>query len=268
LEALRLALGYDQWNLYGISYGTRLALTAMRDYPAGIRSVILDSVYPPEVGFYTEQTANTDRVFNLLFHSCAAQADCATAYPNLEELFYELVERANDQPLELTILDFFSGEPYQIRVDGDDIVNTLFQAFYESTFIPYLPLTIYEAEQGRFDLLGVLIDVLSFESDFSTGMYYSVQCREEVPFNAAEAVALSLEPFPRLARFVDYESTLAVCGLWAAGQAANLETEPVTSDIPTLVLSGQFDPAPTGLRSAPRPPPGGETRGRGWGRRR
>ena len=33
LADLRALLGYDQWNLYGISYGTRLALTTMRDQP-------------------------------------------------------------------------------------------------------------------------------------------------------------------------------------------------------------------------------------------
>ena len=46
IEDLRQALGIEQWNLYGISYGTRVAQAVMRDYPKGIRSVILDSPVP------------------------------------------------------------------------------------------------------------------------------------------------------------------------------------------------------------------------------
>ncbi len=69
LNDLRLALGYEEWNLYGISYGTKLALTTMRDFPTGIRSVVLDSTYPLQVNLYAEVPANATRAFNVFFDS-------------------------------------------------------------------------------------------------------------------------------------------------------------------------------------------------------
>ena len=88
MNDLRLALGYDQWNLYGVSYGTRLALTVMRDYPQGVRSVVLDSVYPLQVNLYTDLPENFDRSLKVLFETCAANADCSSTYPDLEASFY------------------------------------------------------------------------------------------------------------------------------------------------------------------------------------
>ena len=91
LNDLRLALGYEEWNLYGISYGTRLALTTMRDYPQGIRSVILDSTYPLPVSINTETPANFDRALNVFFGGCATDPAGSEAYPDLETVFWELV---------------------------------------------------------------------------------------------------------------------------------------------------------------------------------
>ena len=82
----RLALGYDQVNLWGGSYGTRLALEVMRRHPVGLRSVVLDSVYPPDVDLYAEAPANFSRALERLFSACAANPICVQAYPNLRFL--------------------------------------------------------------------------------------------------------------------------------------------------------------------------------------
>jgi pimeloyl-ACP methyl ester carboxylesterase len=79
-----LSLGYEQWNLVGVSYGSRLALTILRDHPEGVRAVILDSVYPPPADFYGEQAANGARALATLFAGCAADPSCAAAYPELD----------------------------------------------------------------------------------------------------------------------------------------------------------------------------------------
>ncbi|HEX6305128.1 MAG TPA: alpha/beta fold hydrolase, partial [Anaerolineales bacterium] len=69
---LRRALGYTKINLYGVSYGTRLGLTVMRDYPQAVRSAVLDSAYPPQVNLYTSLAPNAERAFNQLFAGCTA----------------------------------------------------------------------------------------------------------------------------------------------------------------------------------------------------
>ena len=94
LHDIFTALGLRRWNIYGLSYGTRLALTYMRLHPADIRSAILDSVYPPQVRFLEDDAARTERAFNLLFAACQADADCRGWYPGLPGRLQALVERS------------------------------------------------------------------------------------------------------------------------------------------------------------------------------
>ena len=91
------ALGYQQVNLEGVSYGTRLALTVMRQYPADLRSVVLNSVIPPQVNFFTSIAPSAQRAFNVLFHSCAIDSHCNQTYPHLQTVFYQLVTDLNSQ---------------------------------------------------------------------------------------------------------------------------------------------------------------------------
>ena len=147
---LRVALDYDEWNLYGVSYGTRLALTVMRDQPAGVRSVILDSVYPPVVDAYEEEPVNAYRSFRVLFDQCAADAACNGAFPNLEQRFYALVDRLDSDPLYVASED--------LDLDGATLVDTMFEFFYDTTSIPYLPLLIDELDRDSTDTLLMLFE--------------------------------------------------------------------------------------------------------------
>ena len=94
-----LSLGYEQWNLVGVSYGSRLALTMMRDHPQHLRSVILDSVYPPQADIYLDAYYNGERALAALFVACAADVDCSDRYPDFEMLFYQLYHQLNQTPL-------------------------------------------------------------------------------------------------------------------------------------------------------------------------
>ena len=141
VEDLRLALGIDKWNLYGVSYGTRLALTVMRDFPEAVRAVVLDSVYPPNVKGYTEDPANSIAAIETLVKGCAGDEECAGAFPNLKKRFYRVVADLNKTPVEVGDYTY----------TGDDLVNFLFNSLYDTTLIPYLPLAIYAASEGNYD---------------------------------------------------------------------------------------------------------------------
>ena len=93
IEDLRRLLGYEKWNLYGISYSTRLMLTVLRYYPNGVRSVVLDSVLPPSVGYDETSVDGVMRALNAIFASCKADTECNAAFPNLEKQFYALIEK-------------------------------------------------------------------------------------------------------------------------------------------------------------------------------
>lgn len=153
LEDLRLALGYEQWNLLGSSYGTRLALTAMREYPQGIRSVVLDSTRPLQIN-ESQTPADAERAFQTLFRGCAADPTCNAAYPDLERVFYDLVEQLNTKPVTLPGIDPFTGRTYDVLINGDTMISTLFQAMYSTEIIPLLPRAIYDAARKGSSIYG------------------------------------------------------------------------------------------------------------------
>lgn len=242
LEDLRIALGYEEWNLYGISYGTRLALTEMRDAPDGLRSVILDSTYPPEVDLVAGTIGSLDRAFNALFDDCAADEDCNDAFPGLKDVLLRTVQELNANP-QMTEAGLI-GET-GILVTGDLLVNTLFQALYATEIIGDLPQVIYDVSDGDYAYLADLVYFFELSGQyFTTGMYLSTQCTEEVPFTSPEKVQEAAEQFPDFAgsQMADAESYFELCDAWGAEPAGELENQPVESDVPTLVMAGRYDP--------------------------
>ncbi len=249
LDDLRQALGYDQWNLWGVSYGTRLAQTAMRDHPAGLRSVILDSAYPLEVNLLTDTPANVARAFDVFFAGCAADPACAEAYPDLETVFFNTVDQLNHQEkIVLPVTHLLNGQSYEAYFSGDDLLGVLFQSLYATEIIPDLPKLIYDVNAGKYTTLSTLLSSFLVNTDFfSAGMQFSVQCHEENLFTNAEAVADAAATRPELASIFKYspnigENAIAICDVWGAGAADPTENDPISSHIPTLVLAGEYDP--------------------------
>ncbi|MCP4542709.1 MAG: alpha/beta hydrolase [Chloroflexi bacterium] len=244
---LRLALGYEQVNLWGVSYGTRLALTVMRDYPEGARSVVLDSVYPPDVNLYLEGPANFGRSLDLLLDNCAANPICGANFPNLRAVFFDTVERLNAHPASSTITNTLTGEAHAATMSGDAFMGFVFQVLYETEFKYMLPQFIYDASGNDF----VAIDrirgaILAQRMVLSRGMTFSVQCNEEVPFSSLAEYERTLARYPELVGLYEYsimgKLVYQVCDVWDSGQALAIENQPVASDIPTLVMVGEFDP--------------------------
>jgi pimeloyl-ACP methyl ester carboxylesterase len=241
---LRVALGYDKWNLYGISYGTQLALTTMRDFPDGIRSVILDSTVPLQAKIDADIPALADRVFNTLFNNCAADQACNQAFPNLKTTFYDLVDRLDKQPVTETATDPLSGKDYQVLLNGDTLLSTLYQTFYQTDVIPQLPKAIVAAGKGddySFWAQQVMLSVVN-QKFVSPGMFYSVKCTEEIPFVSRDEVTAIDQKYPEQQGVFDQSSYFDICPKWGAKPADPSENDPVKSDIPTLVLAGEFDP--------------------------
>lgn len=253
---LRVALGYDEWNLYGISYGTRLALTVMRDYPEGIRSVIIDSVYPPEVDAYAEYGQNTVEVFDAFFAGCASDPQCNEAYPDLGLVFGDLVDQLNAEPAEYEGLDQETGERVDSSLSGDDLINRIFQIMYSSESIPFIPLVISQIAEGNYLALddlesGGAMNAIRLRQDEegdisdSEGMNFSVECQEELAFSDEEVDVANVpaEPAWLYNNSVDFiRGSFADCQIWDVAPADPIEAEPVESDIPTLVAAGEFDP--------------------------
>jgi pimeloyl-ACP methyl ester carboxylesterase len=247
VKDLAQALGYEQVNLWGTSYGTRLALEVMRDYPEILRSVVLDSTLPPQVNLYEQAPDNLMRSLKLVFDGCLADADCNLAYPDLEQVFYDTVDALNRDNARFTSTDPISGVSYQVAVSGDNFIDLIYQFLYDTDVIPMLPKLIYDASQGNTDLLALLVgSLIASQSAISDGMNFAVQCAEEIPFNSLDAVEADAAKYPKMAGYFDPGSLSApfdTCReMLIAPTTAPTANQAVKSDIPTLVLAGEFDP--------------------------
>ncbi|SDE87510.1 TAP-like protein [Blastococcus fimeti] len=248
LEDLRVALGYDEWNLYGISYGTRLAQQAMRDHPDGIRSVVLDSAYPLDAALYEEMPGNAERAMEALFTTCADDLACATAYPDLGGTFRDLVATLNAAPAPITVVDANSGERVDDDLDGNALVGFLFDSLYSTELVPHLPEVITAAAAGEFGSIGLLVGTQTQTLDFQAiAQQLAVQCHEEMVFQSYLDIAAAAAEHPLVEGYFEdgplSGTGLAMtCSSWDAGAAAPEADEPLASDIPTLVLAGDLDP--------------------------
>jgi len=247
VEDLRMALGYETVNLWGVSYGTRLALTVMRDHPAGLRSVVLDAVYPPDVDLYVTAPANFARALTLFFDDCAANPVCAEHYPALEQHFWATVSRLDTWPVTTTITNPLTGQEYTSLMTGAALTGFVFQVLYETEVKYLLPQLMDDASRDDFTTINRLRGALLAQASVSSrGMMFSVQCHEELPFSSPEQFAAALAPYPELAGLytssVLGDLTYRICAGWGAGQAGAGENEPVVSTVPTLILAGEADP--------------------------
>ena len=250
IDRLRAALGYEEWNLYGVSYGTRLAQTVMRDFPGGVRRVVLDSSYPLDLDLFGSLPADHERVFRLLIDSCAADRTCNADYPDLGAALVQAAQTLNEAPAPGVVINPTTGETLDALTTGEVLVDTLFLAFYVPDFLPLLPDAIFWAASGNLEVVNSFRVVeLSFLDGISYGMHYAVQCQDEAPFTSEEEIARSIAANPLYKSLLksdelDYYSQkdLAACGVWDVPPSAAIENVAVSSNIPTLVLAGEFDP--------------------------
>jgi pimeloyl-ACP methyl ester carboxylesterase len=245
LNDLRLALGYDEWNLLGISYGTRLALTAIRDFPDGIRSVILNSTVPLQADLYAEMAAAFERALNVLYDSCADDPQANKSYPDLKEVLFDTIDQLNDSPAQFTVIQPLNGKSYDVLMSGDDFFDFIISTLYTTEVIPLVPKIIFDTRAGKYSTLALLVGSHLLDMELiSTGMYYSVECSEELPFSSQDEIQASLEEYPDIREFLadSLEESSTICEYWTNTIPDPVENEPVRSDIPVLILSGEFDP--------------------------
>ena len=251
IAELRVALGIDSWNVYGVSYGSKLALTVLRDHPQGIRSVVLDSVSPPNNNIVETWWSAPASSFKAIFAACAAQPACAAAYPTLEADFTATVNRLDATPV-VTQLTDLSGAPVTVNIDGFAFVYTLIMTS-ERGDVSGIPKMM--ADMARGDAASVAAAYLELRGppEFvglgGIGLAFTVFCAEHANLTT-EAATLAkakavLPGFPeRVLRIQPKQGRLFTeCPIWNVGMADAAVSAPTVSDVPVLILEGSFDAA-------------------------
>ncbi len=243
VRSLRDALDYDQIDFYGVSYGTELAQFVMRDHPDIVRSVVLDAVVSPVENFLLEVPQSQQRAFDALFAACAAEPACAAAFPDLEDMFFIELNRLNDQPVLITVRDSDTGERYPMLLDGDKFAGLIFQMLYVTDFIPLIPLVIDEVRRDSFGVIEMVASLVIFDRTFADGMYLSVICASDaVDINPDDINLEGVRPELAEGQRESIEQFQQACAVWAIEPLTNRMDTLLTSPIPTLLLSGYFDP--------------------------
>lgn len=245
LDAVRAAFGYKEIDLYGISYGTRVALEYLRDYPGHTRSVILDGVVPPDWNVGQSAAQDAQRSLELIFQRCALQDPaCHQAFPNLPAVFQQLEQTLKQHPAGVKLRNPLTGAPEAATLDWPTAASAVQLLSYTSETAALLPLLIHQAgaEQDYAPLLAnaELVN-RQVNGAVALGMHAAVLCTEDLPFypkNLADSPALAdtyigADPVRAL---------IASCAHWPRGVMQPDFKKPVVSAKPVLLLSGEDDP--------------------------
>jgi pimeloyl-ACP methyl ester carboxylesterase len=228
MEDLRKALGIGSYNLYGLSYGTRVAMGVLARNPKDLRAVVLDSPLPPEADITAPVPNLVSRETRKVLAICAADAECARRFPNLERRLDEMLGSW------LAASPVIDGKTYQ----PEDIAAFLLGSLYGYESARSLPANLDRILAGK---LAPLDAYLKAEEGYAEAQFYTHTCREYYGFESPAAVDLAAaDPIARAtARAV--RRHFAACAGFNLGALDPVDHAPVSSAVPTLFLAAGID---------------------------
>lgn len=240
-EAIRRALQIPEWNIYGVSYGTTVALNLLRSFSSNIKSVILDSPFPPNTP-WNDFVRPFDTCFNALESCISRDSVNARIFPSIRKDYVKAVSRLNKKPAQLS--NEQNGSRTEYRYDGDDFAWSIWSAMLSPKSIPYVPIVIQEIANGNDSILQQWSTAFSSpdaHGKFSEAQSHAISCFETRPQKFEDTKESLTMKYPDFISFNSGYNT-QLCDIWRP-EIANKEIfEPVVSDVPILVLSGEFDP--------------------------
>ena len=240
LEDVRAALGYPQLNLWGGSYGTRVAQEYLRRHSDRVRSVVLDGVAPPSMRISLDVWRTRDDALDAVIAACRASPPCAKAHPDPAATLRE-IRRALEGGRRITVRDPRTGLAREMHIDFETVIGALQPLTYAPEAASLIPELLALARDGEFAplLAASLVVVGDLPDQFNPALHYSVTCAEDVPrvTRAERANGVADGRVRALAR-----RAISVCDQWPKGSYPPDFTTPVKSDVPVLLLSGGLDP--------------------------
>jgi len=241
LDDVRAALGFEQINLYGTSYGSRVALIYMRRHPAHLRSVILEAVETTRSHTPLYAARGMQHALDRLLEDCAADAECHAAFPKLKADLETVLASLDKSPAKFD-LPVKGGPAIHVEISNRTFVDRLIQLLYNPGVSRILPFAIHQAASGDFTFYASAINLVlgGAEDSFSRGMYLSVMCSEDVGWISDEDA--KREMAGTLMGMGLIEASRAACKAWPRSNIAADYTQPVTASVPVLLLAGDLDP--------------------------
>lgn len=241
LDEIREALGYPIVDLYGLSYGTRAALTYLRMFPDRVRAVILDGVVPPTEILGLDVAQDAQRALDILIARCRADATCSKAFPDLETDLDRLIARLRT-PVDVRLRHPRSGVEQSLHLTRDMAAYAIRILSYTQETQSLIPVLLRSAVDDDLAPLAAqfLMTTTQVGETMADGMGLSVVCSEDYPF--FDDTAIEERNRDTYLGATQTDSLKLVCPLWPKGEIPEDFKSPVHSDRPVLLLSGEADP--------------------------
>ena len=238
-EAVRISLGYDKLHIYGISYGTRMAQLYMREYAEAIATVTLDGVVPMQQSVLAIGLA-IDRAVDLLISECENLSRCQQQFPSLRKALATIEVELMLSPVKAQIFHPMTGQPTEFLLTHDKFLSVIRLALYSPTTRVLLPYAIHQAGEKNYQAVLGLYSLTMEGIDIAMGMHASVVCSEDIHRLSTD---LSTELETSYMGRTMFTELSKVCSVWPSTKVDETFSAPISNNIPTLLLSGELDPA-------------------------
>jgi pimeloyl-ACP methyl ester carboxylesterase len=240
LDDVRAWLEYKRINLFGGSYGTQAALVYMRRHPENVRSAILLGVAPTDLKMPLHHSESAARVMDLLLSECDQDTGCHAAFPQIRDDWKNALAQLEKQPARVEYSPPGKSAPTTVEIHHDVFAEKIRNCMYRCDEAARIPLIVHHAATGDFAPFLQQAIAPSIPDFIADGTYLSVTCAEDVPFiDQEEAAKLNAgNPF---GNYRVFQQTRA-CGMWPRGEIPADFLQPVRSNAPVLIFSGNMDP--------------------------
>jgi pimeloyl-ACP methyl ester carboxylesterase len=240
LDEVRDALGYKRINLAGASYGTLAAQVYIRKYPERVRSAFLVGIVTPGFKLPLPFAQAAQNALDLLFQDCVADKACHEAFPNLKDELPAVLSRFDGGALNVKIIDPATKQKRLVALERESYVEHLRALLYSTANARFVPFVVHRAFLNDFIPFGVVAARVNLGgSSTARGLYFSVTCAEAIPFITEQDITAETR-----GTFVGdrrVRAHIAACSEWPRGDVPQSFTNPVKSEIPVIMYSGEAD---------------------------
>jgi pimeloyl-ACP methyl ester carboxylesterase len=242
IDEVRAALGYEKLNILGISGGSRAALVYLRRHPESVRTLALAGVVPMDERGPFYMARSVQRALDGLIAECEGDEACRAAFPKLRDEAAAVLRQAEREPVTVALTDEKTGQPVDIRLTRNALAQILRYMLYSPRGASLLPLNVHLAAQGNWKPLAEQARLFPSRggTSLSDGYYLSLTCSEDVPFIREDEIPAAIQG--SFLGDLRIRKQQAACAAWQVPPVSRTFLDPVTSDVPTLLLSGERDP--------------------------
>src|SRR3984957_20311599 len=244
LERLRQALGYERINVYGVSYGTRVAQQYLRRFPDHTRALILDGVVPPELTLGAGMALDAEHALERILARCAHETDCRNRFGDPTQDYHDLWQSLQAHGVPVIVANPTTGESTHFEFTRFHLATVLRLSIYSTEQTALLPLLLHEAHESKdYSRLAAQFLLLThaYTDAVAVGMNNTVACTEDIAFYDPKTTDRSKLESTFLGT-AQLDGLLAICKIWPRGPIDPDFHAPLHSAVPVLLLSGSDDP--------------------------